>query len=224
MPRLFLTAKEQALFSDWTKEFMKDIVGQFIVYYPVSMIKTYVDNVYEEAIERIFERPIKIDVRAGQVTRENALNKFGSYQKSASLQVHAHKKDLDDKGIIVSIGDYFVYGDEIFELIDVKEMNNVYGQEEYKNDLELQGRSVGVGHFELITLKQELIRGKTFKDSQPQIFEQQRGLEENHEGKTADFREVRNALKEEMPEIALGEGPRVVGPTEDGLRSTVYDE
>jgi hypothetical protein len=57
MARLFIGPKEIALVNDWSKEYIKDIVGQTIIYYPLSTMKTKVHPVYDEAINKIFENP-----------------------------------------------------------------------------------------------------------------------------------------------------------------------
>lgn len=223
MARLFITHKEQTLVNHWTKEFMKDINGQFVYYYPVSTIKTGVNPIYEEAIEKIFERPIKLDVMADQNKRVNATGDFSTYQKKSTIEMHFHLKDLEDKKVTLQMGDFFVYGDETYEIADLYETNNVFGQEEYKYEIMVIGEMVGSGQFEIKTLTQYLLNGRTMSDHQPKTFVQQRGLEETEEGKVEDFRELRDQLGDQLPEIALGEGPRKVAPTADGRRNTIYN-
>ena len=76
MARLFIGPREQQFINDITKEYIKDVVGQYIIYYPISILHTKVHAVYEEAIEKVFENPIKIDVLAGQPERSNKFDKF----------------------------------------------------------------------------------------------------------------------------------------------------
>jgi len=224
MSRLFVTHKEQTLVNHWTKEFMKDINGQFIYYYPVSTIKTSTNQIYEESIRKIFERPIKIDVMADQSKRENAVGNFGTYQQKATIEMHFHLKDLRDKQINLSLGDFFVYGDETYEIADLYETNNVFGQEEYKYELMVIGQMVGSGQFEIKALTQYLIDGRTFQEHSPKEFIQQRGLEVTEEGETKDIRELREQLGDQLAEVALGEGPRKVATTADGRRNSIYNE
>lgn len=223
MPRLFVTHKEQTLINHWTKEFMKDINGQYIYYFPVSSIKTSTNPIYEESIQKIFERPIKIEVMANQNKRENNVGDFAVYQKKSTIEVHLHLKDLEDKGITVHIGDFFVYGDETYEITDAYETNNIFGQEEYKFEIMVIGMMVGNGQFELKTLTKYLLNGRSFDEHQPKTFVQQRGLSETEEGKTQDVRELREQLGDELAETALGEGPRKVAPTSDGRRNSIYN-
>ena len=57
MARLFITPREVDYISDLTKEITKDVIGQKIFYYSVSMTKTAVHRVYDEAPNKIFENP-----------------------------------------------------------------------------------------------------------------------------------------------------------------------
>lgn len=224
MSRLFITHKEQTLANHWTKEFMKDINGQFVYYYPVSTIKTSTNPIYEESIQKIFERPIQIDVMADQSKRENSVGTYGVHQQKATIEIHFHLKDLRDKQINVQIGDFFVYGDETYEIADAYETNNIFGQEEYKYELMVIGQMVGSGQFEIKTLTQYLVNGRKFEDHVKKDFVQQRGLEVTEEGEIKDVRELREQLGDQLAEVALGEGPRKVVPTPDGRRNSIYNE
>lgn len=162
---------------------------------------------------------------ADQNKRENTVGEFAAFQKKSTIEIHLHLRDLQTRNIVMFIGDFFVYGDEVYEIMDIYETNNIFGQEEYKYELMLIGNMVGNSQMELVTLKQKLLNGRTYKDNNPQVpFVQQRGLEETQEGITKDVREVREQLGDELAEIALGEGPRVVRPTPDGLRNDIYDD
>ena len=59
MARLFITARELDLISDITKEFVKDVVGQCVFYYPIRSDVTSIHDIYEESIEKIFDNPIQ---------------------------------------------------------------------------------------------------------------------------------------------------------------------
>ena len=58
MSRLFITPREINFINDIAKEVIKDVVGQKIYYFPISVTKTRVHDVYEESPEKIFENPI----------------------------------------------------------------------------------------------------------------------------------------------------------------------
>lgn len=57
---------------------MKDVVGQTINYYPVSTLKTKIHPVYEEAVQKIFDNPIRLTVLANWPEVSMKMNQFGS--------------------------------------------------------------------------------------------------------------------------------------------------
>ena len=211
MARLFITPKEIQFVNDLTKEFMKDVIGQAIFYYPISTMKSQVHPVYDEAIEKIFLAPIKLDVLAGQPNWETKYNVWGNEQVN-KLEIFVHVKDLLDKGYTVQEGDFFVYGDAIFEVLTANSINNIFGQVEYDVGIKIEGQIARKGQFDINIFKQMLIdAGINYVDNTVQkVWQQQRGLDENIDGPTGDKREMRNRLNEDMAEVALGEGPRVV--------------
>lgn len=214
MARLFITPREQQLISDWTKEFVKDVVGQFIWYYPISILKSDVHPVYEEAIVKIFDNPIKIDCLVDQPNRDQSISNW-TLESTSLLDVYIQSRDLLDKGFEPETGDFFLYGREVFEIMTIYEFGDVFGQAEYDVYWKMSGKLVRSGRFDLPIFKKMLLDRKVFEDSQVQkTFEQQRGLKENEEGVTADRRQVRERLADDMAPVALDEGPRVVS-TED---------
>lgn len=221
MARLFISPREQQFINDVTKEFVKDVVGQYILLFPVSMINTRMDPIYEEAVQKVFERPIKVDAIVSQTEPENTYTQFGQDRKT-KLEVMFQPRDLIDKGITISIGDFFIYGSSVFEITDLFELNNIFGQEEYSRSLRITGLTARIGQIDLPAFRQLLRDSKTFKESEVQkTFQQQRGLSETSaHGNTGDVRQVRQRLGEDMAPIALGEGPREIVQEENELAST----
>lgn len=221
MSRLFITSREQQLINDLTKEYIKDVVGQYILLFPVSMINTHLDPVYEEAVQKVFERPIKVDAIASQTEPENSYNQFGLDSRS-KVEVLLQPRDLIDKGITLCVGDFFIYGPSVFEVNDLLELENVFGQDDYSRSIKATGYTARVGQIDLPAFKQLLRDSKIYKESEVQkTFEQQRGFKETSaEGNTGDRRQVRERLKEEMAPIALGEGPRQILQEENEMAST----
>lgn len=223
MARLFITEREIDFISDTTKEFIKDVVGQYVVYYPISVMKTNVDMVYDEATEKIFNNPIKIDALIGQPERENSFDKFGIYQNSGKVEVYIQIRDLLDKNINMSIGDYFVYGESTYEIMDIISVKNIYGQEDHQLGITVTGNMVAASQFDLQVFKKLWQDSQEFKNKDSnKIFEQQRGLSETEqEGATGDIRQMRQRLGDEMAPIALNEGPRKIIP--DNVDQAIID-
>lgn len=211
MSRLFITSREVQFINDLTKEFMKDVVGQSIFYYPISTMKTQVHPVYDEAIQKVFSTPIKLDVLAGQPNWETKYNVWGNEQIN-KMEIYVHVRDLLDKGYSVQEGDFFLYGDIVYEVLSAVTINNIFGQVEYDVGVKIDAQIVRKGQFDVAIFKQMLIdAGVPYADNTVQkVWQQQRGLDENIDGPTGDKREMRERLGDEMAEVALGEGPRVV--------------
>ena len=222
MARLFITQREIDFFNDISKEVIKDIVGQQIIYWPVSTLKTKIHPVYNEAVKKIFENPIKIDALVGQPNWETKMTVFGPEQVN-KLEVYVQARDLLQKGIEVSEGDYFTYGQQAYEIVSALNMNNYFGQIEHDIGFKLVGILARVGEFD----PKKFFKPETedLKNPTPTSFEQQRGLKENaQDGATGDIRDIRERLGDEMAPVALGEGPRKVDVDLSGKANKFYDE
>lgn len=218
MPRLFVTQREIDFFNDIGKEIVKDIVGQQVIYWPVSTLKTKIHPVYNEAVKKIFENPIRVDALVGQPTWETRMTQFGPEQVNR-LEVFIQARDLTQKNIEVSEGDFFTYGEQAYEIVSSVNMNNFFGQVEHDIGFKITGLLAKAGEFD----PQRFY--KPTEEVQPPVpFEQQRGLPETTEGPTGDVRDVRERLGDDLGPIALGEGPRRVDVDSSLKSNHVYDE
>lgn len=219
MPRLFVGARDIQFINDTVKELVKDVVDQKIYYYAISSMATQVHRIYNEANKKVFEKPVALNVLAGQPTWETKHTKFGGEQKG-KVEIIVQARDLLDKKLYLSEGDYFTYGDAAFEVVSYLNVSNIYGQEEYESAYKLVGLSARSGEFDpnqyLLPRKDE----PGVSDETQLTFEQQRGLPETTDGRpTGDVRQMRERLGEDMAPPALGEGPRRVVPDESGKAS-----
>lgn len=223
--RLYVTAREIQFINDITKEFMKDIVGQTINYYPVSVLKTQVHPIYDEAVKKIFDNPIRVPCLANFPEVSSRTNIFGS-ELVSKIEVYVQARDLIDKGFTIYEGDFFTFGDQAYEIVSFVSLSNVYGQEEYEVGYKIMGNAARAGQFDPKTYQAPTKDSKhAFPESGAQVtFEQQRGLDENLDGPTGDVRQMRDRLGDDMAEIALGEGPRVVGLDNNQKGNSFYND
>jgi hypothetical protein len=221
MARLFITPREMNFISDITKELIKDVVGQKIYYFPVSETKTKTHEIYTEALQKIFDNPIVLDVLVNnEFQLDTKIDKFG-IDTNFKIEVYVQHRDMVDKGISPSIGDYYSFSDVMYEITEYRYMRNIYGQAENIDGVSLIGTRVRESQF---TAK---IHGPTTieysdKDAIQKTFVQQRGVIENAEGETADVRDlVRQGVLD--PPIT---GPKEVSPKGDSTNagSAFYDE
>jgi hypothetical protein len=221
MARLFITQREMNFISDITKEIIKDVIGQRIYYYPISEIKTKSHAIYDEALQKIFDAPIMMDVIvSNEFQIDTKIDKFG-IDAGFNLEVYIQHRDMVDKGISPGIGDYFSFSDIFYEITEYKYMRNIYGQPENIDGVKLVGLRVRESQFKALLTGPLGIEYTDISDLRHKFF-QQRGFVENAEGKTADSRDlVKNGVLD-LP----AEGPREVSPSGDetGAGSAFYDE
>ena len=226
MSRLFITPREIQLINDWTKEYIKDINGQFIVYYPISILKTRVHPVYDEAVQKIFDSPIKIDCMVDQPERGQGIGSW-TVEGTTQLGVYIQSRDLVDKGFEAEVGDFFAYGNEVFEILTATEVGDIFGQAEYNVYWKLTSKLVRSGRFDLPDFKMLLEDSKNYSDARTlKTFEQQRGLDENDtDGALGDVRQVRQRLGDDMETVALDSGPaKVISDDAEDVSDTTGED
>lgn len=221
MARLFITAREINFISDITKEIVKDVVGQKIYYYPISETKTKSHEVYDEALQKIFDNPVIVDVLVNaEFQTETKINKFG-IDTQFTLEVYIQHRDMVEKGINPSIGDYFSFGAVFYEITEYKYMRTIYGQAENIDGVSLVGTRVRESQFKALNVGPTDIV-YTDDDAVQKTFVQQRGFAENKEGETADVRDlVKNGVLD--PPLT---GPKEVSKNGDpgNVGNAFYDE
>jgi len=173
MARLFITPREIDLISDLTKEIHKDIIGQVIYYYPVRDDITKVHDVYEEAIDKIFDPPIEIDSRVEWSAKEINTDRFG-HHSTYNVTAYLHYRDVLDRGLEIREGDYFSFGDNFFEIVSSKYDSLIFGQIEHVAGYVLMGKTARKGQIDVrpVGPTEELY---TDSDAIQETFTQQRG-------------------------------------------------
>lgn len=220
MARLFITPREIDFISDITKEIIKDVVGQRVFYYHVREDVSEVHDVYEEAVEKIFDNPVEIDARVEWQDPETSTTNFGVDQ-FRSATAYFQYSDLLDKEIDLQEGDFVSFGQFFYEILKINIDQIAFGQVEYPIGFKVELKQARKGIIDRKPLgpTEEIF---TDEDAVQETFVQQRGFEENILGKTADKRKLVEQGKIDLPE----EGPRQVSPKGDegGFSSSFYDE
>lgn len=188
MPRLFITPRELAFVADITKEIIKDICGQKIIYYPISELKTKVHDVYLESPEKVFDNPIEIEVLSQSPKVDSKYDKF-SFDQKYTIELYVQWRDLVDKGVTVTQGDFFQYGEIFYEIEKVTHINAMFGQIEHKDGVKITAVNSRLDQF-----KEKLFGPTDYSYPEPdavqQTFVQQRGAPSNRLGPTNDTREL----------------------------------
>ena len=135
-PPLFLGDKERKLVKQVNDELIERIVGQGIFYYPISMEYTDFHSMYGEAIEKTYLPPVRVYalvVWEGFVTETTNLG----IDRRPSIIVHFHKRRLtEDQDLFVREGDFVRYGDVFYEIVQLNEPKQIFGQIDHKMEIE----------------------------------------------------------------------------------------
>lgn len=207
-------------FADITREIIKDVNSQYIIYYPISELKTKSHEVYDEAIKKIFDNPIKIEALVdNSFKKDTVINQFG-IDKNFKIEVFVHYRDMVERSIEISIGDYFTFSDIIFEVTEARIMRNIYGQAEHADGMRVVGSPAREGSIELLMKGPTDIRYSD-DDAQQNAFYQQRGFSENAEGKTSDQRDL---VKKGVLEQPISEPQAVLPKADEHGRNAFYGE
>lgn len=189
MARLFITQRELNYISDLNKEIIKDINGQQIIYYPISELKSEIDDVYDESIKKVFDQPIAIDALVdAQFQEATKIDRFG-VEDVYKIEAYIQYRDMIDKKIELSVGDFFSFGDVFYEITNVQRLKTIFGQAEHKEGFKISGTKSRETQFSTL-LKGPTDIKYTDDDAVQKKFVQQRGFEENENGLTGDKREL----------------------------------
>jgi len=219
MSRLFITEREINFLSDITKELSKDVIGQYIYYYSVNIARSQVHEIYEEAVKKVFDDPIKIECFVDWQPPEVRTNQFGS-EEFSKIEVYIQARDMLDRTINLSEGDFFSFGSRFFEVTSMITDKIVYGHIERITGWKLTGVQARESQF-----KAKLF-GPTSEfdaddDAVQTKFVQQRGQKYNQEGITGDKRQLQANATLEKPI----EGTREVSQQGNtGSGDAFYDE
>jgi hypothetical protein len=206
MARLFITPREIDFISDLTKELIKDVVGQKIFYYRVREDLTDIHDVYEESENKVFDPPVEIEARIEWSAAAVSTNRFGA-EEMYTINVYLHERDLLDRSIDPSPGDFFSYGDTFYEITTAVVDTNAYGQIEHSIGLKLTAKQARKGLIDKTPIG-PTDESYTDDDAVQDTFVQQRGYEENRLGETGDSRSLQEKGVLEQP-IS---GPAEVSP------------
>ena len=132
-PPLFVGQKERNLVKQVNDELIERVVGQQVLYYPVSIEHTNYHPTYGEAINKNFLPPIRVYALVEWEGIQTEFMNNVAVDKNASITVHFHKRRLtDDQDLVVRVGDFVLYGDIHFEIVTVSEPRQLFGQIDHR--------------------------------------------------------------------------------------------
>ena len=134
-PPLFTGQKEKDFVKQVNDEVIERLVGQQVAYYPISIEHTEFNSIYGEAIEKTFLPPIRV---YALIEWEGIVTETGKYgvDRRASITIHFHKRRLtDDQDLFVRVGDFVLYGDIFYEIVQLNEPKQLFGQIDTRHEI-----------------------------------------------------------------------------------------
>lgn len=221
MARLFVTPRELDFFSDITKELVKDVSDQRLVYYAISESRSPAPDVYGEAIKKVFDDPLEIEALVDVPEWETRNDAF-TQDNVVKLSAYIQHRDLIDKSVKLKVGDFVSYGTVFYEIVSVNPIKPIYGQIEHPDGFVISCLSTRQS-----VIDQTVIHGPTSEEHSDDgavktKFVQQRGFAENELGETGDVRDLRR--RGVLDEPLTGQRQVSTRGTTSGSGESFYDE
>jgi len=136
-PPLFLGKKERDLVKQVNDELIEKVIGQQILYYPIDMQTTNFHDLYGEAIEKTYLPPIRVYALVEFTDYSTSYLESAGIDKTWEIIVHFHKRRLtEDQDLFVREGDFVKYGETFYEIVQLNEPRQIFGQVEHKMEIE----------------------------------------------------------------------------------------
>lgn len=127
-PPLFTGKKERDLVKQVNDELAEKVIGQTVLYYPISIEHTDYHPIYGEALEKNFLNPIRVYALVEWKGYETETTNLG-VDRLSKITVNFHKRRLtEDQDLFVREGDFVLYGKEFYEIVTLNEPKQLFGQ------------------------------------------------------------------------------------------------
>lgn len=147
-PPMFLGEKERDLVKQVNDEIIERVVGQTILYFPISYVHTNFHPVYGEAIEKNFLPPVRVHALVKFEGVETVTDTYG-LDKKTKITVNFHRRRLtQDQNLFVREGDFVFYGGRFYEIVTANIPRQLFGQAEHRFEIISQCVSARKGLFE----------------------------------------------------------------------------
>ena len=127
-PPLFTNKKERDFVKQVNDELLERVIGQQILYYAIDMQTTDYHALYGEAIRKNFLPPVRVHVLI-EIQGSKTVHKGYGIDREIALECRFHKRRLnEDQNLVVRIGDFIGFGDTYYEIVDLEEPRDLFGQ------------------------------------------------------------------------------------------------
>jgi len=137
-PPLFVGEKERDLVKQVNDELIERVIGQVVAYYPIDLEHTNFHPLYGEAVTKSFLPPVRVHALVEFQGQETTTEPYG-LDKMTKLTVHFHKRRLtEDQDLFVREGDFVLYGEAFYEIVQLKETKELFGQVDRRIEISAQ--------------------------------------------------------------------------------------
>lgn len=127
-PPLFTGAREKDFVKQVNDEVIERVIGQTIMYYPISISPTNYHSVYGEAVDKSFLPPIRVHALVKYDSESTSATPLG-IDRVEKISVLFHKRRLtEDQNLFVREGDFVKYGSIFYEIVKTNEPKHLFGQ------------------------------------------------------------------------------------------------
>ena len=154
-PPLFTGVNETNLVKQVNDELLERVIGQQVVYFPVSVKHSNFHSLYGESVNKTFLPPVRVyaavDWQGSETTAEN----YG-VDKRSKVTVRFHKRRLtEDQNLFVRVGDFVLYGTILYEIVTTGQPRQLFGQVGQKFEIVAECIKAREGVFKLSPQKQD---------------------------------------------------------------------
>lgn len=148
-PPLFVGKKEKDLVKQVNDEIIERVVGQTILYFPISLEHTKFHDLYGEAINKNFLNPVRVHAMVKYQSQTTTTTPFG-VDRVEKISIGFHKRRLvEDQDLFVREGDFIQYGEQFYEILTLEEPKWLFGQVESSFEIAAQCVRARKGLFEV---------------------------------------------------------------------------
>jgi len=131
-PPLFTGKKSTDLVKQVGDEMLERVIGQQVVYFPVSAKHSGFHDLYGESVNKTFLPPLRIYAAVEWQGSDTTYTNLGIDRRS-QITVRFHKRRLvEDQNLFVREGDFVLYGKILYEITTVGQPRQLFGQPDQK--------------------------------------------------------------------------------------------
>lgn len=147
-PPMFLGEKERDLVKQVNDEIIERVIGQTILYFPISYTHTNFHSIYGEAIQKNFLPPVRVQALIKFDGIQTETDSFG-LDKKTKITINFHRRRLtQDQNLYVREGDFVFYGGRFYEIVTANIPRQLFGQAEHRFEITANCISARQGLFE----------------------------------------------------------------------------